>query len=419
MLLVGPDLAAWSPTPPKVLLPEMTPHDKARYPLFAMARQHDSPVYQASKRRYGRGVLRYGAYTRARRVGAGSRCPGGNWYELLYGGYICNTRGFDVYERRPGIPGDTTPARAFRPLPYRYAKAPDGAVRFTRPPSADELAKVTTSDDPNQYSVVADRMDGIYFLALTEHEETRDDVTYLRTVQGHYVQEDILDVKSVPQMHGEPIIPAQPLPIAFVYGEETATLYWVEDGELVEAGEAHKHARLSVKTLQKFGNRTYWVTSDGLAIPADRVRIAAPIQPPSGMRRGERWIHVNLSQQTLVAYSGAEAVYATLVSSGKEGYDTPTGEFRVLHKYISTTMKGPDPDAGYYYIEEVPWTQYYSGSFALHGAFWHNDFGRVRSHGCTNLAPTDARWLYYFTKPHVPPRWHGLRKQGTRIVITD
>ena len=71
-----------------------------------------------------------------------------------------------------------------------------------------------------------------------------------------------------------------------------------------------------------------------------------------------------------------------------------------------------DPDAGTYAVEQVPWTMYYWGSFALHGAYWHDEFGNVRSHGCTNIPPIDARWLFYWSEPPLPTGWHaevGLR----------
>ena len=77
-----------------------------------------------------------------------------------------------------------------------------------------------------------------------------------------------------------------------------------------------------------------------------------------------------------------------------------------------------------YSIDDVPWTQYFSGSVALHGAFWHAGFGQVRSHGCVNLSPYDARWLFGFTAPALPPEWHAVSPtkgtpKGTSIVVTE
>jgi hypothetical protein len=59
----------------------------------------------------------------------------------------------------------------------------------------------------------------------------------------------------------------------------------------------------------------------------------------------------------------------------------------------------------HYSLQEVPYVQFFDGAVALHGTYWHRDFGRVRSHGCVNLAPLDARWLFDFTEPRLPRGW--------------
>jgi lipoprotein-anchoring transpeptidase ErfK/SrfK len=142
---------------------------------------------------------------------------------------------------------------------------------------------------------------------------------------------------------------------------------------------------------------------------------------------------VRLAEQTLVAYEGTRPVFATLVSSGKAGFETPPGIFRIWSKHISTTMDGVAPSASAaaaagatlgaaapaqaaqtpggdeaYSIEDVPWTMYFQGSYALHAAFWHERFGQVRSHGCINLSPADARWLFRWSTPVLPADWHGV-----------
>ena len=136
----------------------------------------------------------------------------------------------------------------------------------------------------------------------------------------------------------------------------------------------------------------------------------------------DRWIHVSLATQVLVAYEGETPVFATLVSTGKEGHDSPTGVFQIQSKHVSTTMDDASMPDGAYSIEDVPWTMYFEGNFALHGAFWHNAFGQVRSHGCVNLAPADARWLFSWTTPTLPAAWHGVfadrHRPGTWVVIT-
>ena len=84
-------------------------------------------------------------------------------------------------------------------------------------------------------------------------------------------------------------------------------------------------------------------------------------------------------------------------------------------------MDGNSANDGPYSIEDVPWVMYFEASFALHGAFWHEGFGGMRSHGCVNLAPSDARWFFQWTEPQVPTGWHGAyataQRPGTRVYV--
>ncbi len=139
--------------------------------------------------------------------------------------------------------------------------------------------------------------------------------------------------------------------------------------------------------------------------PAD-VRIFKPVAPPPLLEPNERWIDIDLDAQILVAFEGDTAVYSTLVSSGAKDTPTETGLYRIWLKESEADMKGlngEDP----YSVATVPWTEFFSPEkgLALHTAYWHDQFGRQRSHGCVNLAPRDARWLYFWSDPQVPPGW--------------
>jgi lipoprotein-anchoring transpeptidase ErfK/SrfK len=123
-------------------------------------------------------------------------------------------------------------------------------------------------------------------------------------------------------------------------------------------------------------------------------------------------------------------VFATLVSTGRHNdsdperdHRTPTGSFRIREKHISTTMDDDSATDGPYSIEDVPWVMYFDKGYALHGAFWHSGFGREHSHGCVNINPHDARQLFEWVGPSLPPGWHAVRathdNQGTRVVVHD
>lgn len=153
------------------------------------------------------------------------------------------------------------------------------------------------------------------------------------------------------------------------------------------------------------------------------MRVALPAEPPADLAPDELWLDVNLQEQTLVAYRGQAAVYATLVSTGKARYETPVGEFRIERKVSMRTMNSRQGAKETYAVDKVPWTAYFKDSYALHTAYWHSGFGRVRSHGCINLAPADAQRIYGWMGPHAAPGWREVyatdEQPGTRVVIRN
>ncbi len=134
--------------------------------------------------------------------------------------------------------------------------------------------------------------------------------------------------------------------------------------------------------------------------PAPTLAFAVP--PISSAPTDGKWIDLDLSDQRLVAYVGTVPVYAVRVSTGMSRYPTITGEFHIYRKLPFTTMAGPG-----YYLTNVPWTMYYDGSYAIHGTYWHNNFGHPMSHGCVNLPTPDAKWLFDWAP------------EGTLVVIHD
>jgi lipoprotein-anchoring transpeptidase ErfK/SrfK len=115
--------------------------------------------------------------------------------------------------------------------------------------------------------------------------------------------------------------------------------------------------------------------------------IPQPTDPPGS--GGERWIDVNLSEQRVYTYEGNSIVNSFLVSTGTWMYPTITGQYNIYVKYRYTDMAGPG-----YYLPDVPYTMYFYSGYALHGTYWHNNFGVPMSHGCVNLSIGDAGWLF-------------------------
>ena len=118
-----------------------------------------------------------------------------------------------------------------------------------------------------------------------------------------------------------------------------------------------------------------------------------------GATNEPKHIFVDLATQTLYAYQGSQLFLKTLVSTGKWG-KTPTGNFHIWEKLIATRMAGGE-GADAYDLPNVPWTMYFYQDFALHGAYWHDNFGHPMSHGCVNMRQVDAKTLFGWANgPH-------------------
>lgn len=151
---------------------------------------------------------------------------------------------------------------------------------------------------------------------------------------------------------------------------------------------------------------------------------AEPAVLGSETATGEKHIYVDLTTQTLKAYQGDTLFMEAKISSGK-WFDSPTGDFNIWAKFRATLMSGGEGN-DYYYLPNVPYVMYFYNSqvpqgkgFALHGAYWHDNFGHAMSHGCINMRTIDAQKLYYWSDP--PTTQNGSARaagtQGTKITI--
>ncbi|MEM7332183.1 MAG: L,D-transpeptidase [Chloroflexota bacterium] len=115
---------------------------------------------------------------------------------------------------------------------------------------------------------------------------------------------------------------------------------------------------------------------------------------PEEVGEDEYWVEVDLYEQSFAAYIGDTMVYAGLVSSGLNQWPTHEGVFQVWSRHEQTKMSGAEGRADYYYVEDVPHTMFFDNDIALHGAYWHDRFGYKHSHGCVNMPPRDAEWVF-------------------------
>lgn len=110
-----------------------------------------------------------------------------------------------------------------------------------------------------------------------------------------------------------------------------------------------------------------------------------------------REIVVDLSSQMTYAFEDGVLQYSALSSTGLPATPTVQGDFKIYVKYDSQTMSGPG-----YYLPGVQWVMYFYQGYALHGTYWHNNFGHPMSHGCVNLTNDAALWFYNFASIGTP-----------------
>ncbi len=252
--------------------------------------------------------------------------------------------------------------------------------------------------------------------------------SFYRTARGAFVNASSISRYEAKDYQGIAIDDEVAFPVAFVSKKTTRLLRLDENDKLKGVRALERREFVDVNEETEINGRAYMITAEGFLVRKEHLNIPE-LQPlPKGLEPWERWIDVSLKTQTLVAYEGTRPVYVTLVSTGKKGskeepFDTPIGRWRIYSKHVSSTMDGNTASDGNYSIQDVPWTMFFYGSYALHGAFWHRSFGRRRSHGCVNLGPSDARWLFFWTTPFLPEGWHGVHSTdespGTTVIVRD
>jgi hypothetical protein len=235
---------------------------------------------------------------------------------------------------------------------------------------------------------------------------------------------------------------AHPLPLGWFRKAPRPRFRKDEQGALVETGERfepRKYVGLTGQTIEEKGE-IYWETREpeGAFVKARDVSVVEePRELPSGILEGEKWIDVSLGGGTLTLFEGKRGVYSTLMSPGAGGVTgsakatteelvrgafTPLGKYRIAGKYRAAQLTDEatrDPSS--FWIADVPHVQYFRHPFAIHAAYWHEDFGVPKSGGCINLSPEDASFVFGWTNPRLPEGWSSVfaRKdeQGTWIAI--
>jgi len=374
---------------------------KDEVPVFTMPNRTDPK----------RGALRAAAHPPLYGALRGPGC-GGRWLLIGPFAWVCSDEAepsADDASPFAGPRGITPPTRPTDDgLGYRYFfVGENGASGFRDLAHAGEDAP-ESEFDPG------------FAVAIVE-QQTAHGQTWGKTRHGVWIALSELFAAQPTTLHGQLLSPSTsadaPVDAAWVVVEHAMTFAdplaskrvgvrlrfdvvgWREE----KATAAGKMVRITADDVSP----TEWMHAKDLAHPT-----TAP--PPPEVGSAEKWIDVELATQTLMAYEGTRPVFTALVSAGRgpQGSDTatPKGVHRIWVKLLATNMDNlENEDVEHHYsIEDVPYVQFFDKAVALHGAFWHHAFGTPHSHGCVNLAPVDARWLFEFTAPQVPAGWSAI-----------
>lgn len=237
---------------------------------------------------------------------------------------------------------------------------------------------------------------GQAFVYLTiDKLENYNGIDYYRINQNEWVRAEILGQVTPSRWGGVFVDGGLVRPLAFVVrnfhprlspgGPENLSVARLERYDI---RQVFAHVQHSDGYIWYLVGPDQWVEQRNLGLVTTHPR-------PDGVT-DDRWIEINLYEQTMAVYENGEVIFATLVSSGLPQWYTRPGVFQVYAKRPQTYMSGAyaADKTDYYALEEVPWTMFFDKDIALHGAYWHNGFGFKKSHGCVNLSPADAQWLF-------------------------
>ena len=332
----------------------------------------------------------------------GKGCTGEGWARVDQLGHVCLR--------------DAAPSRrAGRPLPLL---GPDKIVPFIyAKPRADRsgallqpVARHRSAAALARNDAAAEWLQPHHQYAFVESRRVPEVGVVLLDRSRRAVPADDMELERPSNFAGRELAarPVQDGTVA-AWSAEAPTLVRREPGlasEVVERVAYHREIAVGPASVQQDGIAWYALRGETAGYVSDEdIRRWIPGEPLVGVGADELWLDVELGEQTLTVLRGETPLFVTLISSGAGDNPTPRGLYRIWHKQALGDMRSLPGDPDSYTVEEVPWVQYFHRRFAFHAAFWHNKFGRKRSHGCINLSPRDAARVFGQTAPVMPGGW--------------
>lgn len=283
----------------------------------------------------------------------------------------------------------THPDAVLNDLPYHYYKVNKTGTAFYPTIEAAREKKGASQ-------VIAP---GAFFYIVYSQRLDTSKGTYFLLPSGAIMPGDGEDIRTITTpFPGVEVHAAPPAKFGFIFN---ATAIRSEPNELsineplgILKPDANIYPIVEIFDTQNIeGTNWYLIGPDEWILARDAAVVTTNTTPPAGVTNG-RWIDVDLAQQSLAVYDQGKMVFATIIATGAEPMFTRPGLFPIYKKKELETMQGERGTPNYYYLENVPWTMYFDKARALHGAYWRARLGYPQSHGCVNLYPGDAHWLF-------------------------
>ena len=283
------------------------------------------------------------------------------------------------------------PFIASNPIPPGYSIGYDQEL-------LDEYEYIRVRGDLSIYDspageVISSTGEGFTFYSVEETDETGE---WVRIDDDMWLPAETLETDiRVSRYSGLGFSAAPSLPVGWILFHMRASEY--PGGEQSPNNPyMYRFTRINIYEQQNVDGYTWYQIGENQWVHQFNVAKVVPIQRPQAVDTN-RWVGIDLYEQTLTAYEGNIPVYATLISSGMAMWPTREGLFHIYLRFPVTVMSGSEGEPDYYYLQDIPYTMYFDDNIALHGTYWHESFGFRKSHGCVNLSVTDAEWLYDWT----------------------
>jgi lipoprotein-anchoring transpeptidase ErfK/SrfK len=364
------------------------------------------------------------------------------WYAIEPRGYVCVDGNRATLDANDPVYRAVLPyaANLNSPWPHQYGESLGLQMQTVLPGSPLAFPPL-----PSAIHEPRDRLLRRSTVAYS-HEVSVNGHDFLLTADYQWLPKASVTPYPMVQFQGVKLGTDAELPLAFFKAKDRPAYTRAANGEFSAASETFarlSHVELTGERVSvdkdvflRTKRAELWVKERDAVLPVPQVRtpwgaeVGAADTTNNAPKGRATWIEVAVTAGYLIAYEGTKPVFTTLISPGRGGFAkpgeediiehalTPTGTFPISGKFATATMEAP----GEYIHSDVPWTQNFSGPYALHAAYWHDNWGEFKSGGCVNLSPIDGKAMFEFTEPALPPGWHGVRwlpwvGPATQVVV--